>query len=134
MAHERNNANLTRTYVGVEMIWAELRTGIDELYKEKKLPKTTYMDLYTHVYNYCTNGQQINVPSVPSVPKASKSPGSSQSGAQLVGLELYRKIRDFLQSYLVNLLKDGVDLMDEDVLNFYTKQWEEYQLLSLIHI
>ncbi|KAK7593142.1 hypothetical protein V9T40_007894 [Parthenolecanium corni] len=130
MAHERNSSSLSRQHVGVEAIWAELKTGIDELYKEKKLPKMTYMDLYTHVYNYCTNGQQSSNSSTPTVSKGRKNAGSAQSGAQLVGLELYRKVRDFLQSYLVNLLKDGVDLMDEDVLNLYTKQWEEYQLSS----
>jgi len=112
------------------MIWADLRTGIDELYKEKKLPKMTYMDLYTHVYNYCTNGQQTNTSGAANPTRGKKALNANQSGAQLVGLELYRKVRDFLQTYLVNLLKDGVDLMDEDVLNFYTKRWEEYQLSS----
>ncbi|XKL69499.1 hypothetical protein PGB90_007268 [Kerria lacca] len=129
MAHDRSPANLSRQHLGVESIWGELKTGIDELYKEKKLLKTTYMDLYTHVYNYCTNGQQSSTQTnmVPNKPKRSNG---SNAGAQLVGLELYRKVRDFLQSYLVNLLKDGIDLMDEDVLNFYTKRWEEYQLSS----
>lgn len=96
---------------------------------------------FRHVYNYCTSVHQQSSSSrspapPPKAPKKNTTNSSSSSissgGAQLVGLELYKRLKEFLEGYLKDLLHEGVDLVDETVLEFYTRQWERYQFSSKV--
>lgn len=133
-------------HIELDPIWGDLKEGIEHVYKREYMSKLRYMGLYTHVYDYCTSvHQQSTANSAASSSRNSGPPsarnvynkkqnngGQVTGGAQLVGLELYKRLRDFLRSYLLNLLKNGTDLMGEDVLAFYTKQWEDYQFSSRV--
>lgn len=88
------------------------------------------------------------------MPRSKKLQVNNQSeGAQIIGCELYIKLQVFLESYLEKLqkvfisnnefllvqcllmfiiLKSGIDLIDEELLKFFTKKWEEYQFSSKV--
>jgi len=93
--------------IDLDQIWSDLLQGILQVYNKQAMSKERYIDLYTHVYNYCTNvnNQNVrgNVSIAPNSSKAKKS--QTAGGAQFVGHELYKRLQDFLKNHLSKVLE-----------------------------
>lgn len=118
--------NLKRTKL--DQIWDDLKEGIEQIYSGQCMSKHRYIDLYTLVFDYCTN-PQLFTDSKESVKSKEINLGAT---TQRAGLELYKRLSEFLSKHLIEKLDQGVNLMDEEILTFFTNQWEEYQFSSKV--
>lgn len=109
--------------VSLDEIWADLESGINDIYiKQTPMRAPRYFALYTNVYNYLINIQS----------QMTDSMGPSRENSEALGHQLYDRIKLYLENYLNNLYKQGCDLMDEDLLRFYTTTWETFRFASKV--
>lgn len=87
---------------------------------EKELVVTSkmYMNVYTAVYNYCTNkSRNANA-------QNSSHPGLEKTTYSLTGSEIYTK----LEEYLVNFIKSMHAAPNELFLEFYVRKWKRFTI------
>jgi len=109
--------------ITIDQIWPQLERGCTHLLTRlnEGFSMKDYMNLYTGVYNYCTNTKP-----------ATRT--GQKVGANFAGEELYRRLQEFLLAHVENILKNAETRMDDSLLNYYKKEWDRYTTaLKVIH-
>ena len=106
------SAHVATKRVFLEDIWPDLEGGITQLITNLNagFPRKRWMELYTHVYNYCTTSR----------PNSNRKIGGI-SGANFVGEELYNRLCEFLKKHMLLLSKEAEQKQDDALLTYYTK-------------
>ncbi|CAL8069060.1 unnamed protein product [Calicophoron daubneyi] len=110
----------------LSLVWDDLKSGIDDIFKLETLKRSRYMELYTHVYNYCTFVEHRG--STQGRMGMDPNPG----GGKLVGLELYKKLRDYLRAHVHNVKVKGDKLTGEEMLSYFEKSWSEFRFAATV--
>ncbi|EDV28327.1 uncharacterized protein TRIADDRAFT_37264 [Trichoplax adhaerens] len=117
---------LTARNVQLDQIWTDFKTGVEQIYDARtSMSRTRYMQLYTHVYNYCTTANRTSTAS-------SRTRSGISLGAQFVGMELYSRLKDFLAFYLVPKVLEANEAIGESLLTYFTAEWERFKFSSKV--
>ncbi|KAI8334356.1 Cullin [Chlamydoabsidia padenii] len=103
--------------------WYYLEDGLDQIMNrfDEGLTSVRYTLLYSAVHNYCARSHSAITPA-----SSFGSPNSQRTSANLIGAELYSSLTRYLEAHLQNIRQESEQYMDEDLLQYYTKQWIRY--------
>ncbi|KAK8052100.1 Cullin 1 [Apiospora rasikravindrae] len=110
-APNREDIGATWEYLqaGISKIMINLQDGMDMV---------TYMGIYTAVHNFCTSQKAVGLSQAGS--------GAAHRGAHLLGEDLYKKLIDYLNDHLADLLEQSKAHAEEALLTFYIREWDRY--------
>lgn len=111
--------------INQDNIREDLNSGIDEIFNGgswNAMRAKRYMQLYTGVYNHLTSN----------LPTPAGHTNQARNQSDLVGQQLYDHLKEYLERYLQGLLASVEDLVDDDLLSFYTSKWENYRFSSRV--
>ncbi|CAF4396440.1 unnamed protein product [Rotaria sp. Silwood2] len=114
-------------------VWIKVSEGLEHVYRTKEMLPTEYVEIYRVIYNYCTNTQPQSFGSeIPRKPTKNNRKNNVHDGANIIGEELYIKLRNYLKIYVEEIFEKGFDLQDESLLRFYATNWEDYRFSSKV--
>ncbi|KAI8809093.1 Cullin [Cladochytrium replicatum] len=108
-----------------EKTWGKLEAGVDQIMNNIKdgLSNQKYMELYTLIYNYCTSSRSSH---------GMSTGDQGTRGANLMGADIYLKLKEYLRRHLGGILASSENFMDDSLLQYYTREWDRYTLASRI--
>ncbi|KAH6660403.1 Cullin family protein [Truncatella angustata] len=111
--------------------WDYLQAGISKIMinLQDGMDLATYMGIYTAVHNFCTSQKAVGM-STSGGSQAHRGgntrPVISDGFAHLLGEDLYKKLMEYLNNHLAELLEQSIAHTDEALLAFYIKEWDRY--------
>ncbi|PRT53872.1 Cullin-1 [Wickerhamiella sorbophila] len=112
----------------IQGTWEYIAKGV-EIIMVKDLAKgglTTemYMNMYTAIHNCCVATSQTPAP------RSSAALGSSArtSQSQLLGGDIYQRLKDYLIHHLEHLRRDAEHLVGIDLIQYYNQCWLRYTM------
>ncbi|KAI0008591.1 Cullin-domain-containing protein [Xylariaceae sp. FL0662B] len=107
--------------------WAYLEQGIDKIMVNLQdgMDMSTYMGIYTAVHNFCTSQKAVGLQG-----GGGALGQAHRGGAHLLGEDLYRKLREYLNTHLNGLYEQSKAHTDEALLAFYIREWDRYTIAA----
>ncbi|OTB03738.1 hypothetical protein M426DRAFT_12243 [Hypoxylon sp. CI-4A] len=125
--------------------WEYLQAGISKIMinLQDGMDMGTYMGIYTAVHNFCTSQKAVGLGSSTSVGQAHRG-GNVDSEldiltvanfdpaelAHLLGEDLYKKLKEYLNQHLHELFEQSKAHTDEALLAFYIREWNRYTVAA----
>ncbi|KAK8060441.1 Cullin 1 [Apiospora saccharicola] len=117
--------------------WDYLQAGISKIMinLQDGMDMGTYMGIYTAVHNFCTSQKAVGLSQAGSgaahrggtnTPSPTTNIMSNYSEAHLLGEDLYKKLIEYLNHHLADLLEQSKAHAEEALLTFYIREWDRY--------
>lgn len=111
----------------IDATWKYIEDGVrqvlqDDLAHGAGLSSQMYMNLYSAIHNFCVSRDSNR-----SVSLANRGgAGANTRGAQLIGSDLYYKLKGFLETHLAALQLEAQPMTGGNLLLYYIKCWDKY--------
>ncbi|PAV60854.1 hypothetical protein WR25_02273 isoform I [Diploscapter pachys] len=108
-------------------VWLKLSEGLNTVYNGQlaDMNKERYMSLYTEVYNYCAC---VNT----SADQHHEHRSMQSHGADLVGMEMYRKLENYIRNHVVAKKEAMGSFRGEELLIRYHEEWVNFRFSSQV--
>ncbi|CAA84695.2 Cullin-1 [Caenorhabditis elegans] len=126
------NSEPRRMTCDSEVVWKKLQDGLDVAYRRENMAPKDYMTLYTSVYDYCTSITLSTSRRDGEDGRAESSTPARTAGADFVGHEMYQRVEEYVKAYVIAVCEKGAELSGEDLLKYYTTEWENFRISSKV--
>ncbi|XP_074105577.1 cullin-1-like [Cotesia typhae] len=100
-------------------VWENFRSILDLVYNKKSMSHHRFMELYNEMYSYIYMSVQVEG-------RPHRQSVDNTAGRTII----YQKFLEYLELHVTRLFQNCSELKNEDLLDFYLNQWEQYKISS----